>query len=573
MSLFFGRSQTVEKRALISLPWVVGEESVSGVRGALGLTPVLAAVRHIVDFGSTLPLDAYRKIGDERQPTALPQLFRSLEQRGELVPWLGTALMSVATQGNAVGLIAATDGMGFPTNVAWVPMDKVSVDDSAGRPQWFIDGRRVDRMDLVHIPWITVPGRTLALSPIEMYAATIKAGLGAQKFGNDWFAGGGFPPAVFQNTQRTITAEQATTIRARLTAAIRRREPLVTGNDWTFIPVTIPPEQAQFIETQKLTANQVASIYGIDPTEIGGEAPNSLTYSTEELRQINRASNMRPYLVRFERAFASWLPERQFVKFHTDATIRTDIKTRHEVYEIQRRIGLLSLNEQRELEDRPPVTGGDVHVPPVPPAPTAVRSVPAPPAPPVVNNYLTQPAHVVNVTPPPAPDVRVFNEVQPAAAPPAPSLHFDVLPAPVGATDVHVHNAIAAAPAPDVRVTNDIHVPVSPTPQVHLSVPDAPAPVVNVTNEVAAPVVNVEPTPVEVKAEAPVVNVTNEVTAPPAEVRVDVAAPVVEIPAPVVNIDVVNEVQPSQVVILPSEPKTRRIERDASGQIIATHEE
>jgi hypothetical protein len=133
----------------------------------------------------------------------------------------------------------------------------------------------------------------------------------------------------------------------------------VTGNDWDYTPITIPPEQAQFIESQKLSANQVAAIYGIDPDEIGGEAANGLTYSNEESRQIKRAANMRPYLVRFERAFASWLPDREYVKFHTDATIRPDIKTRWEVNKIRLDAGAVSLNEIRAQEDERPIPGGD----------------------------------------------------------------------------------------------------------------------------------------------------------------------------------------------------------------------
>lgn len=375
VSLF--RRPRVEERVLSSVPWnyggTLGDPSVSQER-ALSLVPVLAAVRHIVDFGSTLPLDAYRKTKGKRQEMpSLPKLFADLEADGLLVSWLGSGLASLAVRGNAVGLKAMTDGFGFPTNVTWVSMDRVYVDDSSGSGRWFIDGRQVSRLDLVHIPWITVPGRTLGLSPIQYAASTINAGLDSQNYGNKWFQGGGFPPAVFKNTQKTVSPEESTSIRQRLSASMRRNEPLVTGNDWDFTPISIPPEEAQFIETQKLSANQVAAIYGIDPTEIGGEAANSLTYSTEELRQINRAANMRPYLTRFERAFASWLPEKQYVKFKTDATIRTDTKTRYEVHEIARRIGLLSLNEERELEDLPPVEGGDVHVPPAP--------APVPPAP------------------------------------------------------------------------------------------------------------------------------------------------------------------------------------------------
>jgi HK97 family phage portal protein len=229
---------------------------------------------------------------------------------------------------------------------------------------WYVDGRRVSRLDLVHIPWITIPGRTLALSPIEYFASTISAGLDTQQYGADWFKNGGVPPGRFKNNAVTITAEAAETISARLMATIKRRRPIVYGTDWDYEPISIPPEQAQFIETQKLTANQIAAIYGINAVEIGGEPPNGLTYSNETDRHaMQRLANIRPYLTRFERAFASWLPDRQYVKFNDDAIIRADIKTRHDVYKIQHDIGLLSVNEQRALEDLPPIDGGDSHVP------------------------------------------------------------------------------------------------------------------------------------------------------------------------------------------------------------------
>jgi HK97 family phage portal protein len=374
VSLFFKKT---EERAITSVPWNFGGDEPTAVSQdrALHLTPVFAAVRHITDYGSTLPLKSYRKIGeDDRTAITMPKLFADLRTDGKLVPWLGQGLASLAMRGNAVGYKINTDGFGFPTQVAWVSMDRVHVDDSTGAGQWYIDGRPVSRLDIVHIPWITLPGRTLGLSPIEYYASTVNAGLNAQSFASDFYSGGGMPPVVFRNTAKTVGPEEAGSIRRRLAASMKKREPLVTGSDWEFTPVTIPPNQAQFIQTQKLSANQIAAIYGVDPTEIGGEAANSLTYSTEELRQINRAANMRPYLHRFEEAFASWLPSRQYVKFNTDAAIRTDTKTRHEVYEIQRRIGLRSLNEQRALEDLPPIKGGDVHVPPpaqpATPAPT-----------------------------------------------------------------------------------------------------------------------------------------------------------------------------------------------------------
>ncbi len=364
MSLFFRKP---EQRSVTSLPWNVGSTLMSTVsqERALALTPVFAANRHITDLGSTLPLKGYRKIGETRQPMpGLPKLFADLETLGMLIPWLSQAISSVVLRGNAVGLIAASDGFSFPTNVVWVSMDRVQVDDSTGSGRWYIDGRPVSRLDIVHVPWITIPGRTLGLSPIEYYARTINVGLDTQQYGADWFKNGGVPPGRFKNTAKTVSPEAAETISERLVSAIRRHRPLVYGSDWDYESIAIPPNQAQFIETQKLTASQVAAIYGINAVEIGGEPPNGLTYSNEEHRHtMQRLANLRPYLTRFERAFASWLPDRQYVKFNGDAIVRADILTRHQVYKIQNEIGLLTVNEQRALEDLPPVEGGDVRVP------------------------------------------------------------------------------------------------------------------------------------------------------------------------------------------------------------------
>jgi HK97 family phage portal protein len=176
------------------------------------------------------------------------------------------------------------------------------------------------------------------------------------------------PPATLKNTQQTIDADAAAVIRDRAVAAFMAGKPFVTGNDWDLNISVIPPSHMQFIETLKLTASQIAAIYGIDPREVGGEAVGSLTYSTDESRSLNRANDMRPYMVRLENAFNRLLPERQYVKLNVDATFRTDLKTRTDVIGAKLKDGRYSLNEARALDDEPPVPGGDFHNLPAPPA-------------------------------------------------------------------------------------------------------------------------------------------------------------------------------------------------------------
>lgn len=360
MSLFFRG----EKRSVDS--WFNHDPDydrrVVTVASATYLAPVFSAIRHIVDFVSTLPLDVYRMNADESStelPT-LPLLFRNQDAPGRpgCGQWFGQAAFGMVTQGNAVGWISETDGFGYPTVVNWLRREAWSFDET--QKQWFVYGAPVPSSQLVHIPWIVPIGRTLGLSPIEHYATIVNAGLSAQEYA-DVRRGGGLPPSILKNTAKVLTGDQAATARDRAMAAFASGKPFVTGNDWDLTLTTIPPNHAQFIETLKLTANQIAAIYGVDPREIGGEATESLTYSTDESRSLNRANNMRPYIVRLEDAFNRLLPNKQYIKLNVDATIRTDIKTRTDVIGAQILDGRLSVNEARALEDNAPVPGGDYH--------------------------------------------------------------------------------------------------------------------------------------------------------------------------------------------------------------------
>ena len=331
------------------------------------LTPVFAAWRHIIDTGSTLPLKAYRRVSEtERVQIPLPPLVADLDDTLAGGPgldnWIGQALYGLLRDGNAVGLVQDTSSYGKPTRVRWLQRHQWSWDKVGHR--WVIGGEAVDSSLVVHIPWVVPIGKRFGLSPIEHAAAAIGAGLSAQDYAD--VGGGAIPPAIFKNVQRVIEPDAGQKISDRLVERLSKNRPFVHGNDWTIDFPSIPPNHSSFIETLKLSANQVAAIYGIDPTEIGGTSANSLTYSTEELRQIRRIADLRPYFVRLENALGRMLPARQFVKFNLDAPIRVDLKTRTEVEKIQTDAGHRSVNEVRLVEDQPPIEGGDYYNVPAP---------------------------------------------------------------------------------------------------------------------------------------------------------------------------------------------------------------
>jgi HK97 family phage portal protein len=359
----------VEQRDISSVPWNVGgplRPSLVTVEQDNALAPVYAAWRLIGDVVASLPVHAYRDLGDRRQRmSSLPQLFQNPSTLGTLTDWVFRLVHSMVSRGNAVGWVLERDGFGYPTLVEWQSPESVYVDQdgpdaSFARPVWYLGGVRVPTEDIVHIPWFPVAGRVWGLSPMEAYAATVRVGLEARSYQVDWFAGGGVPPGTLQNTQKTLEPKQADTIRARFMASLRRHEPFVHGADWVYTPMAVSQHEAKFVETMKLSADEIASIYGVPPEKIGGTSGGPLTYNTVEQHSIDMMQWVaRPWCVKLEAAFYKLLPRPQYVRFNLDAGVRTDVLTRYRTYAIARQIGLLSIDEIRELEDREPLPGGE----------------------------------------------------------------------------------------------------------------------------------------------------------------------------------------------------------------------
>ena len=329
---------------------------------ALTLAPVYSAVRILAQDISTLPLKSYRKVDGERIPMAtLPQLFQTLIDNGDLTPWLFQAVTSLGLQGNAYGLVTSRDGFGYPTAITWLnPAEVGCQDDATVPPDWRWRGYPVPAENIVHIPWFAQPGRRLGLSPISAFAVTMNVGLHAQDYSNEWFEQGGVPPGTFQNTEETVTQAEATVAKSRLVAAIRSREPIVYGKDWTYAPISVSPKDAQMVEAGNWTANMIAGIYGVRPEKIGGVAGSSLTYATVEQNQLEYVTGtLRYWAELLEGRFFGLLPQKQYVRFNLDALVRADLKTRWEVHEIGRRIGAINVDEIREYEDKPPLPNGE----------------------------------------------------------------------------------------------------------------------------------------------------------------------------------------------------------------------
>lgn len=334
---------------------------------ALGLPALYACVRLIADSLASLPLKIYTRspAGDHRAIRYTgPSIFDQPSVTGTLYDWLFVLMTSLLLQGNAWGFITGRDGYGFPTGIEWIPPEDVNVIDDELQP-WnplrtriYIYGRHVSRDELFHVKAFSVAGRTEAISPLRAFAMTILSGIEAQRYGTDWYRNGGFPPGTFKNAEIEIDAEQAEAIRGMLTATIQRHQPLVFGKDWDFTPISVPPNEAQFVDAIGMNAGQMAAVFGLPPDRVGGKTGDSLHYSTQEQGTLQVIEALRPWIVRLEHAFFSLIPANRYVRLDSDAMLKTDLETRTRIYKMQRDMGELTVDEIRDLEDREPLPGG-----------------------------------------------------------------------------------------------------------------------------------------------------------------------------------------------------------------------
>jgi HK97 family phage portal protein len=357
-------------RTLDRALWQVGDTPMASTAAGQPVTPdralrlgvVFACVRLLSDSVATLPLHVFRD--DERDPLPTPRLLaRPSADHPDLADWLWAVMACLLTRGNAWGLITDRAGAGLlPAQVDLLDPDRVTVQQDRDAPPVIrLDGADVDRGELWHVKAYPIAGSILGMSPVAYAREAIGLGLAAQQYGAQFFGDGATPQGVI-STDMHINGEQARELSENwYQHHARRRRVAVFGNGAKFQPVSIAPEESQFIETQKLNAAQIAAIYGVPAGVLPGvELAGHEDYSSPEQRATDfLIFGVRPWLHRLERAVSTLLPRTQQAKFNAGGMVRATLRERYEAHRLGIEAGWLLPSEARELEDLPPVPGID----------------------------------------------------------------------------------------------------------------------------------------------------------------------------------------------------------------------
>ena len=361
------------------LEMIGGKNSASGrtvnERTSLGMPAVWRAVNLIAGTVASLPLHAYRTADGGRVIQTSGRAASLLENphpdmtRFEL--W-ETVLAHMLLWGNAY-LWIGRNQLGqivelWPIHPSRVKAGRTS---SMGRKVYQIDGGEQEHDDrtILHLPAFGYDG-VCGVSPIRIAREGIGLALAAEEYGAKLFGSGSLATGILQTEQR-LTPDQADILQQRWKAKRSglgsAHETIVLDRGATFQQLTIPPGDAQFIESRRFQISEVARMFGVPPHMLMDTEKSTSWGSGIEQQGIGFVVyTLRPWLTRTEQRISRLLkPEPVYAKFSVEGLLRGDAASRLTFYKGMWEIGALSTNEIRELEERAPIEGGDVRYRPL----------------------------------------------------------------------------------------------------------------------------------------------------------------------------------------------------------------
>lgn len=354
-------------------------------RSAMQMTAVYSCVRILAEAIAGLPLHVYRyKDGGGKEKALDHPLYPLLhdEPNPEMTSFVfrETLMTHLLLWGNAFAQVIRN---GRDEIIGLYPLmpNRMTVGrDEAGRlyyeyqrtwdePTGRFETVTLAARDVLHIPGLGFDG-LVGYSPIAMAKNAIGLAQATEDYGASFFANGAAPggvlehPGTIKDPARVRESWQSTFGGARNGNKIA-----VLEEGMKYTPISVSPEQAQFLETRKFQINEIARIFRIPPHMIGDLEKSSFSNIEQQSLEFVKYT-LDPWVIRFEQAITKTLlsPREKpqiYVKFNLEGLLRGDYESRMNGYAVARQNGWMSANDIRELENLDRISieaGGDLYL-------------------------------------------------------------------------------------------------------------------------------------------------------------------------------------------------------------------
>ena len=255
-------------------------------RSAMQMTAVYSCVRILAEAVAGLPLHVYKYTDSGGKEKALDHpLYRLLhdEPNPEMSSFVfrETLMTHLLLWGNAYAQVIRN---GKNEVVALYPLmpNKMTVERDSNGQLYYSYYRGSDEAirdtqntvilkpsDVLHIPGLGFDG-LVGYSPIAMAKNAIGMAIACEEFGAKFFANGAAPsgvlehPGTIKDPSRVRDAWQS-----QFGGSSNSGKVAVLEEGMKYTPISISPEQAQFLETRKFQINEIARIFRVPPHMVG----------------------------------------------------------------------------------------------------------------------------------------------------------------------------------------------------------------------------------------------------------------------------------------------------------------
>lgn len=355
-------------------------------RSSMQLTAVYASVRVLSEAVAGLPLITYqyRKDGTKARVMDHP-LYYILhdEPNPEMTSFSfrETMMTHLLLYGNAYSQIIR-NGRGEVIALYPLMPDRMKVDRDEKGKIYYQYQKRMDEADtmetgqvilspdeVLHIPGLGFDG-LVGYSPIAMAKNAIGIASACEEYGASFFANGANPGAVLEHPGVLKDPEKVRTAWEEAYGGPHRGNRVaVLEEGMKFTPISINPQEAQFLETRKFQIDEIARIFRIPPHMIGDL--EHATFSNIEEQSLEFVQyTLQPWLIRWEQGMQRALlkPEEKgkiYFRFNVDGLLRGNYASRMQGYATGLNNGFLSPNDIRSLEEMdliPDEEGGNTYM-------------------------------------------------------------------------------------------------------------------------------------------------------------------------------------------------------------------
>ena len=222
--------------------------------------------------------------------------------------------------------------------------------------------------DVLHVPGLGFDG-LVGYSPIAMAKNAIGLAIATEEYGAKFFANGATPGGILEYPGTVKNPEAVRESWTKGFSGNNSHKVAVLEEGMKYTPISISPNEAQFLETRKFQIDEIARIFRVPPHMVGDLEKSSFSNIEQQSLEFVKYT-LNPWCVRWEQAMNQQLLSKEeqgryFIKFNVDGLMRGDYESRMNGYAIGRQNGWLSANDIRELEDLnriPTEDGGDEYL-------------------------------------------------------------------------------------------------------------------------------------------------------------------------------------------------------------------